>query len=180
MDELDDVVRLRMMQNLADETLTHRHSSRAAAVPVRQYGSFQPGNGTGGAGEHWGGLSFRFTPEVFRLASHLREKHGEAKLPPNIAAQDWGVTYDDLDANYWRAEQADGVGQDCVQGIGRALAFRRAARLHTGIPTYARLWFNVPGRRLANKVPYLRPDSSNWHRAAGKSSLSLQSRTSCS
>src|SRR6185312_15268599 len=54
MDELDYIVKLRMMQNLADETLTHRHSSRATAAPVRQYGSFQPGTGTGGAGEHCG------------------------------------------------------------------------------------------------------------------------------
>ena len=109
MDELDYVVRLRMMQNLADETLTHRHSSKATAAPVRQYGSFQPGTGTGGAGEHWGALSFRFTPEVFRLASHLRERHGESKLPPGIAAQDWGVGYDELEANYYRAEQMMGV-----------------------------------------------------------------------
>src|SRR5579863_3285628 len=87
MDELDYAVRLRMMQNLADETLTHRHSGRAEAVPVRQYGSFQPGTGTGGAGEHWGAISFRFGPEVFRLGTHLREKHGESKLPAHVAAE---------------------------------------------------------------------------------------------
>ena len=110
MDELDYAVRLRMMQNLADETLTHRHSAKASAVPVRQYGSFQPGTGTGGAGEHWGALSFRFSPEVFRLGSHIREKHGEAKGPANVAAQDWGVTYDELEPDYWRAEQMMGVG----------------------------------------------------------------------
>jgi gluconate 2-dehydrogenase alpha chain len=115
MDELDYVVKLRMMQNLADETLTHRHSAKASAVPVRQYGSFQPGTGTGGAGEHWGGLSFRFSPEIFRLGSHLREryggeKHGESKLLTNVTAQDWGVTYDQLEPYYWKAEQLMGVG----------------------------------------------------------------------
>src|SRR5579863_8383250 len=104
MDELDYAVRLRMMQNLADETLTHRHSSKASAVPVRQYGSFQPGTGTGGAGEHWGGLSFQFSPETFQLGSHIREKFPD-KLPPNVQAQDWGLTYDDLESNYYRAEQ---------------------------------------------------------------------------
>jgi len=109
MDELDYTVRLRMMQNLADETLTHRHNPKAPAVPVRQYGSFQPGTGTGGAGEHWGGLSFRFSPEVFRLGSHIREKYAD-QLPPNVQAQDWGLTYDELEANYYRAEQLMGVG----------------------------------------------------------------------
>ncbi len=53
MDELDYAIRLRMMQNIADETITHRHSMRDTAVPVRQYGSFLPGTGVGGAGEHW-------------------------------------------------------------------------------------------------------------------------------
>ncbi len=109
MDELDYAVRLRMMQNLADETLTHRHSSKADAVPVRQYGSFQPGTGTGGAGEHWGALSYRFGPEIFTLGSELREKHPGSKVTENVTAQDWGVTYDELESNYWRAEQMMGV-----------------------------------------------------------------------
>jgi gluconate 2-dehydrogenase alpha chain len=109
MDELDYAVRLRMMQNLSDETLTHRHSAKANAVPVRQYGSFQPGTGTGGAGEHWGALSYRFGPEIFSLGSELREKHPGAKATENVTAQDWGVTYDELESNYWRAEQMLGV-----------------------------------------------------------------------
>jgi gluconate 2-dehydrogenase alpha chain len=109
MDELDYAVRLRMMQNLADETLTHRHSAKASAVPVRQYGSFQPGTGTGGAGEHWGALSFRFSPDVFTLASELRAKHPGSKVTENVTAQDWGVTYDELESNYYRAEQMMGV-----------------------------------------------------------------------
>ena len=44
MDELDYNIRLRMMQNIAEETVTHRHSTRDPAVPVRQYGSFLPGS----------------------------------------------------------------------------------------------------------------------------------------
>jgi gluconate 2-dehydrogenase alpha chain len=109
MDELDYAVRLRMMQNLSSETLTHRHSMKAPAVPVRQYGSFQPGTGTGGAGEHWGALSYRFGAEIFRMGSHLREKHASSKILENVIAQDWGVTYDELEPDYWRAEQMMGV-----------------------------------------------------------------------
>src|SRR5208283_2606451 len=109
MDELDYNIRLRMMQNIAEETVTHRHSSGDTAVPVRQYGSFNPGTGVGGAGEHWSGLAYRYHPNQFMLATHLREKHG-ARLPENIAIQDWGVTYDELEPYYWRAEQMVGVG----------------------------------------------------------------------
>src|SRR5215813_1129118 len=109
MDELDYNIRLRMMQNTAEETITHRHSLKDKAVPVRQHGSFHPGTGTGGAGEHWGGASFRFLPDVFTLRTHLLQKHGAAKLPEELSIQDWAVTYDDLESLYWRAEQMMGI-----------------------------------------------------------------------
>lgn len=109
MDELDYAIRLRFMQNIADETITHRHSGRQSAVPVRQYGSFLPGSGVGGAGEHWNGNSFRYSPEVFQLRTHLKERYGSARVAENLAVQDWGVTYDDLEPYYWRVEQMMGV-----------------------------------------------------------------------
>jgi gluconate 2-dehydrogenase alpha chain len=109
MDELDHVQRLRMMQNPADETITHRHTERDSAIPVRQYGSFQPGTGVGGAGEHWGAISSRYYPDQFKLATALREKFGKDKLPEDLAVQDWGVPYEELEACYWRAEQLIGV-----------------------------------------------------------------------
>src|SRR5262249_12422840 len=109
MDELDYFHRFRLMQSPADETITHRHSARQTAVPVRQYGSFLPGTGVGGAGEHWAGLAWRFLSDVFTLRSHLTEKHGASRLPAELAVQDWGVTDSDLEPHYWRAEQTLGV-----------------------------------------------------------------------
>jgi gluconate 2-dehydrogenase alpha chain len=109
MDELDYAIRMRMMQNIADETITHRHSMRDSAVPVRQYGSFLPGSGVGGAGEHWNGAAWRFPPDQFILRTHLNEKHGASRLPADLAVQDWGVSYEDLEPHYWRAEQMMGV-----------------------------------------------------------------------
>ena len=81
MDELDYSVRYRMMQNIAEETITHRHSIRDSAVPVRQYGSFNPGTGTGGAGEHWGALAYRYHPHQFRLPLARRPDHHSAVNP---------------------------------------------------------------------------------------------------
>ena len=109
MDELDYAIRLRMMQNIADETVTHRHSSKDRAAPIRQYGSFNPGTGVGGAGEHWGAVSNRYRADQFTLATHLREKYGAARLPEDLDVQDWGITYGDLEPYYWRAEQMLGV-----------------------------------------------------------------------
>src|SRR6202035_4264761 len=69
-----------------------------------------PGSGVGGAGEHWGGVSTRYLPEQFTLATHLRDRYGAGRLPENLAVQDWGVTYNELEPYYWRAEQMMGVG----------------------------------------------------------------------
>ncbi len=110
MDELDYFIRFRMMQNIAEETATHRHSVKDTAAPIRQYGSFNPGTGVGGAAEHWGGISYRFYPEQFVLVAYLRERYGAAHLPEALAVQNWGVTYDELEPCYWRAEQMIGVG----------------------------------------------------------------------
>src|SRR6478672_2029411 len=100
----------------------HRHSMRDTSVPVRQYGSFLPGSGVGGAGEHWNGNSFRFLETQFVLATHLREKFGAVHLPENLAVQDWGVTYNDLEPHYWRGEQMLGVSGKAGNIRGQKLA----------------------------------------------------------
>jgi gluconate 2-dehydrogenase alpha chain len=109
MDELDYAIRLRLMQNTADETHTHRHSPRAVAAPVRQHGAFLPGSGVGGSGEHWSGMAYRFPPDQFILATHLKQSQDHASLPQDVSVQDWGVTYGELEPYYHRVEQLLGV-----------------------------------------------------------------------
>src|SRR5215469_7910292 len=108
MDEVDYGIRLRMMQNIAEETVTHRHKVGQPAAPVRQYGSFNPGTGVGGAGEHWNAMAYRYIPDQFRLATVLRERHGGG-LSTDLMLQDWGVTYDELEPYFWRVEQMMGL-----------------------------------------------------------------------
>jgi gluconate 2-dehydrogenase alpha chain len=122
MDELDYSIRYRMMQNIADETITHRHTIKNEAVPVRQYGSFHPGTGVGGSGEHWGGASNRYRVDQFKLATHLKDRFGKERLPDSLAVQDWGLTYEDLEPYYWRAEQMMGVGGKAGNLRGRIIA----------------------------------------------------------
>lgn len=64
MDEVDYSLRLRMMQNSAEETMTHRHSSKNTAVPVRSPGHVRIGTGTGGSGEHWAGFACRYPEDT--------------------------------------------------------------------------------------------------------------------
>jgi gluconate 2-dehydrogenase alpha chain len=108
MDELN-TLRFRMMQDLSQETVTMRHSSAQRAVPLRQHGAFLPGSGVGGAGEHWGGWFPRFLPDTFALRSRIIEKYGPARLPADHSIQDWGITYDELEPHYTRAEYLVGA-----------------------------------------------------------------------
>jgi gluconate 2-dehydrogenase alpha chain len=104
MDELDYAVRMRMMQDLSQETVTLRHSANQRALPLRQHGSFLPGSGTGGMGEHWNGTVPRFQPDIFELRSRTIEKYGASRLPEDHAVQDCGVTYDQLEPYYARVD----------------------------------------------------------------------------
>ncbi len=65
MDEIN-TRRVGLVQNPADQTITHRHSLKDRAAPIRQYGAFRPGTGTGGTSEHWGGISDRYLAGFFR------------------------------------------------------------------------------------------------------------------
>jgi gluconate 2-dehydrogenase alpha chain len=109
MDELDYAIRLRMMQDLSQETVTLRHNSSQRALPLRQHGAFQPGAGVGGSGEHWNALCPRFLPDVFELLSRTTEKYGAKALPEDHSIRDWGITYNELEPFYTRVERLLGV-----------------------------------------------------------------------
>lgn len=109
MDELDYAIRLHMMQDPAEQTVTLRHDAQKRAQPIRQYGSFLPGAGVGGAGEHWNGVSHRALPDAFELLTHTTKKYGAKRLPEDHSVQDWGVTYDELEPYYTRVDALLGV-----------------------------------------------------------------------
>ena len=109
MDELDYAIRLRMMQDASLETVTLRHTAHQRALPLRQHASFFPGSGIGGAGEHWNGQFPRILPDCFVLLSNTIEKYGAERLPEDHSIQDWGVTYDELEPYYTRAELLLGI-----------------------------------------------------------------------
>src|SRR5213596_879512 len=60
-DELRYVVRHELMQNAARDTLTVRNNPSQEALPMRRLGSFLPGEGVGGSGNHWSGHTWRWT-----------------------------------------------------------------------------------------------------------------------
>ena len=54
-DDLKYAVRQELFQDTQTETVSLRHSPAETALPLRRLGSFLPGTGLGGAGEHWNG-----------------------------------------------------------------------------------------------------------------------------
>ena len=121
MDEVDYSLRLRMMQNTADDTLTHRHTLRDTAAPVRQPGHVRIGTGTGGSGEHWSGVANRYPEDTFVIKSALKERFGDAKMPETLSVQDWTVTWRDMEPYYTRVEEMMGIAGKAGNIQGRRI-----------------------------------------------------------
>jgi gluconate 2-dehydrogenase alpha chain len=109
MDEVDYGVRLKMMQEASQETVTFRHSTNERALPLRQFANFLPGSGIGGAGEHWNALFPRNLPDVFNVLTRSKERYGAARLPENHSIQDWGISYQELEPYYTRLDHLIGT-----------------------------------------------------------------------
>jgi gluconate 2-dehydrogenase alpha chain len=99
-DELRYNQRRDMMVDLQQETWTWRPSPKARALPMRQYGSFNPHKGVGGAAVHWAAQHWRFFPSDFEYRTHHIQRYGEDKLPIGNRIRDWGITWDEIEPYY--------------------------------------------------------------------------------
>ncbi len=108
-DELRYNQRREMMVDLSQETWTWRPSPKDVALPMRQYGSFNPHKGVGGAAVHWGAAHWRFYPSDFEYRSHTIERYGVDKLPAGNRIRDWGVTYDEMEPYYDASDYDIGI-----------------------------------------------------------------------
>lgn len=105
-DPLRHEVRKSMMLNLNRESWTWRPNPNSPALPMRQFGSFHPGDGLGGSGVHWAAQTWRFYPSDFNYRTHHIDRYGEAKLPEGSTIRDWPLSYEDL-APYYDAYEYD-------------------------------------------------------------------------
>jgi gluconate 2-dehydrogenase alpha chain len=108
-DELRYVVRHEMMMDTARDTLTIRNNPSQDALPMRRLGSFLPGDGVGGSGNHWSGHTWRWTDMEFKVRSHYEERYGKNFIPADMTIQDWGITYDELEPYYDKFEYTAAV-----------------------------------------------------------------------
>ena len=99
-----------IFQDLSRETITFRNKSGETALPMRELGSFKPGEIVGGTAAHWGCYARRFLPEEFVLRSATEAKYGKGLFTEDCTSQDWGLTYDELEPYYDQFEHIYGVG----------------------------------------------------------------------
>lgn len=109
-DELKYNYRSDILQNLSRETITFRNSMNETALPMREIGSFKPGECVGGAAVHWSGLTWRFLPWDFETHSRTLARYGKDAIAEDCTSQDWGVTYEELEPYYDQFEYLYGIG----------------------------------------------------------------------
>src|SRR2546421_11968755 len=108
-DELRYVKRQELMQALSREPIPFRNAAGEPALPMRQLGSFRPGEGVGGAAVHWGGLTWRFLPWDFETRSRTLARYGKGQIADDCTSQDWGVAYEELEPHFDRFEYLYGI-----------------------------------------------------------------------
>src|SRR5262252_5288389 len=117
-DELRFVKRHELMQDLSKETITFRNNADETALPMRQLGSFLPGEGVGGAAVHWGALTWRFLPWDFETKSQTLKRYGAKQVSDECTSQDWGVLYHELEYHFDRFERLYGVSGKAGNIVG--------------------------------------------------------------
>src|SRR5215471_11731552 len=108
-DELRFSQRHDMMMDVAKDTYTIRNKPSETALPMRRLGSFLPGEGVGGAGVHWNGVTWRWPDHEFRIRTRYEERYGKSFIPADMPIQDWGITGAEIEPYYDKFEYTAGV-----------------------------------------------------------------------
>lgn len=85
-----------LVQDWSVQTYTLRYSSTETALPVRWMEAFLPGEGMGGAANHWNGHTWRWSEYEPQIKTRNAVRYGKAAIPKDMPLQDWGVTYSQL------------------------------------------------------------------------------------
>ncbi|MGC1792011.1 MAG: GMC family oxidoreductase [Pseudolabrys sp.] len=175
-DELRYAQRHQLMQDVSRETVTFRNNANETALPMRQLGSFLPGEGVGGAGVHWNGVTWRWLPWDHEPLKLTLGSYGRSVIPPDMQLQDWGVSYDELEHYYDKFEYLCGVsgkagnlrGQKIEGGNVFEGARQREYPNPSMIQTHAGALFDkaakslgyhpFPGPSANMSQPYVNPD----------------------
>ncbi len=121
-DEYKYRVRQELMLDTSIETHTLRNNPSELALPMRKWDVPPVGDGLGGGGAHWNGVTWRFSPSEFALRSHLTERYGRNAIPEDMTIQDWGISYEDLEPHYDHFERLCGTSGKAGNLRGQKIA----------------------------------------------------------
>ncbi|MDB5849171.1 MAG: family oxidoreductase [Rhodoferax sp.] len=85
-----------LVQDWSVQTYTLRHNTKETALPVRWMEAFLPGEGLGGAANHWNGHTWRWAEYDMELKTRNESRYGKQAIPKDMPLQDWGTSYKEL------------------------------------------------------------------------------------
>jgi gluconate 2-dehydrogenase alpha chain len=108
-DELRWAVRQGLMQDWSVQPYSLRHQRNDPSFPIRWMSAFLPGEGLGGAANHWNGQTWRWAEYDPVLRSHYESRYGKHAIPEDMPLRDWGVTYAQMEPYHDLFEKLFGV-----------------------------------------------------------------------
>jgi len=108
-DELRWDVQQGLIQDWSVQTYSLRHSSKESALPIRWMEAFLPGEGLGGAANHWNGHTWRWSEYDPQLRTRLETRYGKQKIPADVPIQDWGTSYAEMEPYHNLFEKLFGI-----------------------------------------------------------------------
>src|SRR5262249_5538836 len=92
-DELRWDARAGLAQDTAVQTYSLRHSRSEEALPIRRLAAFLPGEGIGGAANHWNGQTWRWAEYDPIMRTRLGARHGKNANPAETTSPGRGGTH---------------------------------------------------------------------------------------
>ncbi len=86
-----------LVQDWSVQTYTLRHSPGDESMPVRWMEAFLPGEGMGGAANHWNGHTWRWSEYDPAIRTRYTSRYGDKVIPSDVPLQDWGITYAEME-----------------------------------------------------------------------------------
>jgi gluconate 2-dehydrogenase alpha chain len=85
-----------LVQDWSVQTYTLRYNGKETALPMRWIEAFLPGDGLGGAANHWNGHTWRWSEYEPQIRTRNETRYGKAAIPKDVPLQDWGTTYAEM------------------------------------------------------------------------------------
>ena len=158
-----------LVQRWSIQTYTLRHNRQDPALPVRWMEAFLPGEGVGGAANHWNGHTWRWSEYEPTLHSRYINRYGRQAIPKDMALQDWGVKYQELEPYHELFEKLFGISGTAgniggkIQSGGNPFEAPRRGDYPQGPlqPTEAGLIFSAAASKMGyHPFPYPAANSS--------------------